>query len=198
MSLKGWERLWNVQKLELTHVQSMQELSCIGNMQICDVFNCHCGCFKAHYIKMFILLCDMQLFLLKPWYFFRPLPSNCLNWKIYCDDHSSLTSTTAVQYEFHIYFTSFHCTGRYQLNKLTSLPMCGFTAQLVRHRTGNAEVTGLNPVEALIFFRLLPSNCSNWLHYKGIDSVRCQMTNNGGMDLSFWYDLKMSGWKNVH
>ena len=40
--------------------------------------------------------------------FFRLLLSNCLNWKIYCDDHSSLWSTTAVQiYElFHIYFTS--------------------------------------------------------------------------------------------
>jgi len=37
--------------------------------------------------------------------FFRLLPSNCLNWKIYWDDHSSLSSTTAVQYEFHIYFT---------------------------------------------------------------------------------------------
>ena len=29
--------------------------------------------------------------------FFRLLLSNCLNWKIYCDDHSSLWSTTAVQ-----------------------------------------------------------------------------------------------------
>ena len=40
--------------------------------------------------------------------FFRLLLSNCLNWKIYCNDHSSLWSTTAVQiYElFHIYFTS--------------------------------------------------------------------------------------------
>ena len=36
--------------------------------------------------------------------------------------------------------------------------MCGFIAQLVEHRTGIAEVTGLNPVEALIFFRLLLSN----------------------------------------
>ena len=35
--------------------------------------------------------------------FFRLLPSNCLNWKIYCDDHSSLSSTTAVQHEFHIF-----------------------------------------------------------------------------------------------
>ena len=54
---------------------------------------------------------------------------------------------------FHINFTSFHCTGRYELNKLTSLPMCGFVAQLVEHRTGIAEVTGSNPVEALIFFQ---------------------------------------------
>ena len=41
-------------------------------------------------------------------FLFRLLLSNCLNWKIYCDDHSSLWSTTAVQiYElFHKYFTS--------------------------------------------------------------------------------------------
>ena len=37
--------------------------------------------------------------------FFRLLPSICLNWKIYCYDHSPLSSTTAVQHEFHIYFT---------------------------------------------------------------------------------------------
>ena len=66
---------------------------------------------------------------------------------------------------FHINFTSFHYTGRYELNKLTSLPMCGFIAQLVEHRTGIAEVTGSNPVEALIFFRLLLSNCLNWKIY---------------------------------
>ena len=40
--------------------------------------------------------------------------------------------------------------------------MCGFIAQLIEHRTGIAEVTGSNPVEALIFFRLLLSNCLNW------------------------------------
>ena len=38
-------------------------------------------------------------------------------------------------------------------------------AQLVEQRTGNAEVTGSNPVEALIFFRLLLSNCLNWKIY---------------------------------
>ena len=32
--------------------------------------------------------------------------------------------------------------------------------------TGQAEVTGSNPVEALIFFfRLLLSNCLNWKNY---------------------------------
>ena len=50
-------------------------------------------------------------------------------------------------------YNSHHFTahGRYELNKLTSLPMCGFIAQLVEQRTGNAEVTASNPVEALIF-----------------------------------------------
>ena len=59
------------------------------------------------------------------------------------------------QFKYMIYFiyTSHHFTphGRYELNKLISLPMCGFIAQLVEHRTGIAEVTGSNPVEALIF-----------------------------------------------
>ena len=43
--------------------------------------------------------------------------------------------------------------------------MCGFIAQLVEHHTGIAEVMGSNPVEALIFFRLLLSNCLNWKIY---------------------------------
>ena len=98
--------------------------------------------------------------------FFRLLLSNCLNWKIYCNDHYSLHLQPQYKYElFHIYFTSLHCTGKNELNKLTSLPMCGFIAQLVEHRTGIAEVTGSNPVEALIFFRLLLSNCLNWKIY---------------------------------
>ena len=62
-----------------------------------------------------------------------------------------------------IYITSLHSThGKMKNSQLTSLPMCGFIAQLVEHRTGIAEVTGSNPVEALIFFRLLHSNCLNW------------------------------------
>ena len=43
-------------------------------------------------------------------------------------------------------------TGRYELYKMTWLPMCGFIAQLVERHTGIGEVTGSNPVEALIFF----------------------------------------------
>ena len=50
--------------------------------------------------------------------------------------------------------------GRYELNKLTSLIMCGFITQLVEHRTDIAEVAGSSPVKALIFLRLL-SDCSN-------------------------------------
>ena len=73
------------------------------------------------------------------------------------------------QFKYMNYFiyTSHHFTphGRHELNKLASLPMCGFIAQLVEHRTGIAEVTGLNPVEALTFFRLLLSNCLNWKIY---------------------------------
>ena len=61
-------------------------------------------------------------------------------------------------------YTSCHFTphGRDKLNKLISLPMCGFIAQLVVHRTGITEVPGSNPFEALAFFRLLLSNCLNW------------------------------------
>ena len=50
-------------------------------------------------------------------------------------------------------YTSHHFTphGRYELNKLTSLPMCGFIAHLVEQRTGNAEVTGWIPLKPWLF-----------------------------------------------
>ena len=77
------------------------------------------------------------------------------------DHHSKFTVMIILhfdlqpQFKFLNYFiyTSHHFTphGRYELNKLTSLPMCSFMAQLVEHHTGIAEVTGSNPVEALIF-----------------------------------------------
>ena len=73
------------------------------------------------------------------------------------------------QFKYMNYFiyTSHHFTphGTCELNKLTSLPLCGFIAQLVEHRTGIAEVTGSNPVEAFDFLRLLLSNCLNWKIY---------------------------------
>ena len=65
-----------------------------------------------------------------------------------------------MNYSYKLDIISLH--GKiYVLNKLTSLPMCGFMTQLVEHRTGIMEVTGSNPVEALIFF----SNCLNWKIY---------------------------------
>ena len=68
-------------------------------------------------------------------------------------------------------------TGRYELNKLTSLPKCGFIAQLVEHRTGIAEVTGSNPVEALIFFRLLLSSCLDWkIHCDDLSLSDCSVS----------------------
>jgi len=81
------------------------------------------------------------------------------------NDVKYIISTTTVQIRISYILTSFHCTGRYELNKLTSLPMCGLTAQLVKHCTGITEFTGSNPIEALIFFRLLPFNCLNWNIY---------------------------------
>ena len=60
-----------------------------------------------------------------------------------------------LQFKYMSYFiyTSHHFTlhGRYELNCLASLTMCGFIAQLVEYGTGIAEVTGSNLVEALIF-----------------------------------------------
>ena len=43
--------------------------------------------------------------------FFRLLLSNCLNWKIYCDDHTSLSSNTAVQIWIISYIFHNLCTG---------------------------------------------------------------------------------------
>ena len=82
--------------------------------------------------------------------------------------HSSrLWSTTAVQmYElFHIYLISFHSSRENELNKLTSLPMYGFIAQLVEHRTGIRGGHGFESCWSLDFFRLLLSNCLNWKIY---------------------------------
>ena len=54
-------------------------------------------------------------------------------------------------YELFYIYASHHFTshGRCGLRGLTSLLMCGFMAWLVEHVI--AEVTGSNPIEALIF-----------------------------------------------
>ena len=72
--------------------------------------------------------------------------SNLSNWKV-----EAWKKSVQIWIISYIFQWS-HCTGRNELNKLTLLPMCGFIAQLVEHRTGIAEVMGSNPVEALIFF----------------------------------------------
>ena len=65
-------------------------------------------------------------------------------------------------YTLHIIFTP---RGRYELNKLTSLPMCAFISQLVENNTGIAEITGSNPVEAPIFSGFFFPICLNWKIY---------------------------------
>ena len=41
-------------------------------------------------------------------FFFRLLLSSCLNWKIYCDDHSSLSSTNAVHAKMNYFIYTSH------------------------------------------------------------------------------------------
>ena len=52
---------------------------------------------------------------------------------------------------YHINFTS-SSYNRYKLNLQLTCSRGGFIAQSVEHRTGIAEVMGLNPVEASDFF----------------------------------------------
>ena len=77
----------------------------------------------------------------------------CLNWKIYCDDLSPLSATNAIQILLLLVLScnSHHFTrhGRYKLNKLNSLPMFGFIAQLEKHqssiRAGHGFQSCLSP-----------------------------------------------------
>ena len=70
--------------------------------------------------------------------------------EIICGTDISRNTTVVMDSDNDVKYISPH--GRYELNKLNSLLMCGFIARLVKHdRTGIAEVTGSNPVEALIF-----------------------------------------------
>ena len=71
--------------------------------------------------------------------------------------------------------------------------MCGFTAQLVEHRTGIGEVTRSNPDAALIFFRLLPSNCLNWKFTAAI-TLHLPLIDHGN---GFGIRAQFSLWKNT-
>ena len=75
---------------------------------------------------------------------------NLLRWSLF----TFIYNRSKSWYElFHINFTSFHCTGRYELNKLTSLPH--------RYCGGHGFESRWSPD----FFRLLLSNCLNWKIY---------------------------------
>ena len=50
--------------------------------------------------------------------FFLLLLSSCLNWKIYCVDHSSLSSTTTVQIMNYFIYTSLHFTAGQDMNSI--------------------------------------------------------------------------------
>ena len=93
--------------------------------------------------------------------FFFPIFENSLRWSFFTFIHNRSSNMNYFIYTSHHFIPHV----RYELNKLTSLPMCGFIAQLVERRTGIAEVTGSNPGGALIFSRLLLSNCLNWTIY---------------------------------
>ena len=106
-----------------------------------------------------------------------------------------------VNYMCIISYTSHHFTphGRYEVNKLTSLPMCGFIAQLVEQRTGNADVTGSSP--DFFFFRLLLSNCLNWKVYcddYSSLSKKCIMPYSREIlkgIIGRGHDLRLNGWR---
>ena len=111
----------------------------------------------------------------KAWFFFRLLLFNCLNWKIYCDDHSSLSSTTAVQkwiisYILHIkkncplklmktYLFRFISSSFRIYNIIKSKPtqtdttlldvICCVHLHTLLHVVGNSVAQSLKPVKLL-------------------------------------------------
>ena len=94
------------------------------------------------------------------WIFFRLLFRNCLNCvstaKIF---HNVITYNRGTNpVTIMLYYPEWHDGPTKNWPAPNSY---GFIAQLVEHCTGIAEVTGSNPAEAWIFFRLLFRNCLN-------------------------------------
>ena len=87
--------------------------------------------------------------------FFQGSSFQLLKLEIHCEDHisPSYIYPQFIYESFHILHVISLLSRENKNSQLTSLPMCGFIAQLVEHRNGIAEVTGSNPVEALIFFQ---------------------------------------------
>ena len=70
----------------------------------------------------------------------------------------SLSHALTCKYIYYFMYTSHHFTPHVRMNSINwprSQCVASLLAQLVEHGTGIAVVTGLNPVEALIFFRLV-------------------------------------------
>jgi len=103
---------------------------------------------------------------LKPWYFsgfFLPIAKigNLLQWSLF-----TFIYNRSKQCAFHIHvYISHHFTAREDMNS-TNWPCSQCVAlqlnwsSIAPHRYRGGH--GFDPVEALIFFRLLPSNCLNW------------------------------------
>jgi len=72
--------------------------------------------------------------------FFRLLLSNCLNWKINCDDHSSLSSTTAV----HIWIISYKLHIIQVSGRNTILPL-KYNVSLLFLKIGSLETDTEKP-----------------------------------------------------
>ena len=65
-------------------------------------------------------------------FFFRLLLSNCLNWKIYCDDHTSLSYNTHLVFEKQVQLVSL-CSWLevYKVNQLKSFKKTELITQLL-------------------------------------------------------------------
>ena len=68
--------------------------------------------------------------------------------KVRSDHRSEFSNPQFIYESFHIIYIISLLSRENGNPQLTLLPKCGFIAQLVEHRTGNAEVTGSNPVKA--------------------------------------------------
>ena len=105
--------------------------------------------------------------------FFRLLLSNCLSWKIYCDDLSSLSSTTAVQI-LHIisgfYDENIEMLFSGQLRKLEE-SMAADEEEIEKLRGEEKEKLKVfisNPLLVLILYSVLKDtgSCLIWFCYQ--------------------------------